>query len=450
MTPGKDNDDIDDAEDDDFAVYVHNQKRLDPKGELPPQDWMETDGAKAVMGALMADGGDARFVGGCVRDAVIKRPVSDVDIATPLKPDQVLRRLRAHGVKAIETGIEHGTVTAMADGKPYEITTLREDVKTDGRHAVVAFTEDWARDAARRDFTFNALSCTVNRQLYDPFDGLLDLAEGRVRFIGAARKRIEEDYLRILRFFRFHATHGRPPPDRRAIAVCRQYARKLTTLPAERIWSEISKTLPTDGAADVIGLMRAERILEPILPEAKAIGRLRLIVWLETRALPPDVLSADTIRRFGALLDGDEKTARDVAARLRLSGAETNRLAAMKAPEPLIRSDLESPARDRLLYRLDTERFIDHLLLNWADERVGDSSRCRAQTAGWTELLAWARETEPKVFPLKGRDMLKLGLDPGPKVGELLKRLEKEWLDGGLNDDRRPLLVRAETLVKNF
>lgn len=436
-----------DADSDDLVVYRHNQQRLKPTGELPPQDWMNQPGVKAVMGALLDNGGDARFVGGCVRDAILKRPVRDIDIATPLTPDQVVARLTQAGIRVVETGLAHGTVTAIIDHQGIEITTLRRDVETNGRHALVAYSESWVEDAGRRDFTINALSCSIDRQIYDPFDGLLDLADGRVRFIGAARNRIQEDYLRILRFFRFYATLGRPPIDRRALAACRQFAANLQGLSAERVQSELFKILDSDRAADVLDIMRAEKILDPILPEAKAIGRLRLLGWLETRALAPGTLAADPIRRLAAVLEGDEAMALGVAHRLRLSNTDAARLGRLKRPCPEITSTLGSADRNIQLYQLGRDDFVDHLLLNWAEERAGDSTRCAAQSVGWTSLLYWAQETEPATFPIKGKDLLALGLQPGPEIGKMLRELQSWWLDQNLSPNAQALLDRAKSRI---
>ncbi len=244
---------------------------------------------KAVLNALMADGTEVRFVGGCVRDAILKRPVEDVDIATPDRPETVMALLEAADIKVFPTGISHGTVTAVMGEYHYEITTLRIDEETYGRHAKVAFTDDWIADAARRDFTINTLSCTPDGNVYDPFEAIDDLAHGVVKFVGNARERIEEDYLRLLRFFRFYAAYGKPPPDVKALDACRLYASKLNTLSAERIWSELRRILIGPNPEDVITLLRSERILEHLLPEAGSVGPLRMLAWLETTAIKVDI-----------------------------------------------------------------------------------------------------------------------------------------------------------------
>ena len=235
------------------------------------------DGAGDLRGLQGAyrEGADVRFVGGCVRDAVLKRPVKDIDIATPDPPGTVIALLSAAGIRAIPTGIAHGTVTALVGEEKFEITTLRLDLATDGRHARVAYTDNWIADAARRDFTFNALSMTPAGAIFDPFDGLADLGAGVVRFVGVPRQRIEEDHLRLLRFFRMYATYGAPPPDAEALAACRQGAPAIAKLSGERVRDEVFRILLAPNAADTVLLMRDEHVLEHIIPYDTAIGRLR-------------------------------------------------------------------------------------------------------------------------------------------------------------------------------
>ena len=210
-----------------------------PVARLTPQDWMQSPAVEAVIAALEAGGGEVRFVGGCVRDMLAERPIKDIDLATPMAPETVMQKLEAAGLKVVPTGLKHGTVTAVSQGRPFEVTTLREDVETDGRHALVAFTDSWEADAARRDLTMNALSLSPAGDLYDPFGGREDLAAGRVRFVGAARIRIAEDYLRLLRFFRFHAYYGRGEPDPEGLAAAEALAPGLTRLSAERVRDEL-------------------------------------------------------------------------------------------------------------------------------------------------------------------------------------------------------------------
>jgi poly(A) polymerase len=400
---------------------------------------------KAVLAALTAAGQEVRFVGGCVRDAVAKRPVEDVDLATADSPETVMELLQAAGIKVVPTGLAHGTVTAVVGGRTFEITTLRVDVETFGRRARVAFTGDWVADAKRRDFTINALSCTPGGRVYDPFDGLSDLAHGRIRFVGRARERIEEDVLRLLRFFRFYATYGRPPPDKDALAACRALAHRLPELSGERVREELFRILLAPDPAGAMLLMRGERVLPHALPEAGDVGVLRAISWLAARALPADTVAPDPIRRLAALLDGDSETAERVADRLKLSNRERVRLVALMEPLAL-GPGADAAARERLLRRLGSGLFRDAVLLAWARELALAPHMPAERTQGWRDLLAAAGEA-PKLFPLKGRDALALGIAPGPRVGALLAAVEGWWEDGGCTADRQACLEKLRALA---
>jgi poly(A) polymerase len=332
---------------------------------LEPQPWMTQPETVAVMAALASAGGEARFVGGCVRDALLGRPVTDVDIATHEPPERVMNLLSRAGIKAVPTGIKHGTVTAVVGRKHFEITTLRRDVETYGRHARVEYTNDWAADAARRDFTMNALFCSIDGTVYDPFGGLADLQARRVRFVGDAEARIREDVLRLLRFFRFYAHYGAPPPDAEALAACRKLAPLLPTLSGERVCGETLKLLRAADPAGVIALMREEGVLLQILPEATNIARLRALVTVEGITPRDLVTRADPIRRLAALLDGKEASALAVAQRLRFSNVEREHLLGL-ANGPTISPDLPLPVQHTLIYRLGPERFRDRALIAWA------------------------------------------------------------------------------------
>src|SRR5215468_4177027 len=272
---------------------------MQPSERLDPQPWMIAAETVAVMAALAAAGGEARFVGGCVRDALLGRKVSDIDIATHEPPERVMNLLSRAGIKAIPTGIKHGTVTAVVGVRHFEITTLRRDVETYGRHARVEYTDDWAADAARRDFTMNALFCSADGTIYDPFGGLADLRAQRVRFVGDPAERIREDVLRLLRFFRFHAHYGKPPPDPPALAACRDLAHLLPTLSGERVCAETLKLLSAPQPADVVDLMRESGVLAHFLPEATGIDRMRALVAAEAVAPRDLVPRPDPLRRLG-------------------------------------------------------------------------------------------------------------------------------------------------------
>jgi poly(A) polymerase len=412
---------------------------------LDPQPWMIAPETATVMAALAAAGGEARFVGGCVRDALLGRPVSDIDIATHEPPERVMNLLKRARIKAVPTGIKHGTVTAVVAHKHFEITTLRRDVETYGRRAKVEYTNDWAADAARRDFTMNAIFCAPDGALYDPFGGLADLRARRVRFVGEAEARIREDVLRLLRFFRFQAHYGASPPDAAALSACRKLAFLLPTLSGERVAGETLKLLRAPDPAGVIELMRDDGVLTHYLPEAANIGRLRALVTLEGAAPRELVTRADPIRRLAALLDGSIESAAAVAGRLRFSNVERDRLVGL-ADGGALTPDLAAPARHRLIYRLGGARFRDRVLIAWAGEIGRGAPGDRRAGDDWLELLRAGAWEAPR-FPLKGRDAVKLGVAPGPDVGRLIEQVEEWWIADDFRADRTACLEKLKELA---
>lgn len=372
--------------------------RIDP---LP--GFLADAGLHAVLAALPR----ARMVGGCVRDARLGRPVADVDLATPDAPEAVMAALRAAGLKAVPTGLAHGTVTAVAMHRGFEVTTLRHDRATDGRHAVVEFTEDWRADAARRDFTINAMSMTADGAVFDYFGGLADLAAGRVRFVGDAATRIAEDYLRVLRFFRFHARYGRGAPDAAAVEAIRAGVPGLARLSAERVWSELKRILAGPDPAGTVALMRECGVLAAVLPEAGEATRLAQVVAVGA--------PADPVLRLAALINGDGAAA---AARLKLSGAEATHLVALRAATAPP-DDADDDALRRAL--ADTPKPV-LVGATWLALR---SDVLRARLAAMPV----------PVFPLAGRDLAAAGVPAGPAMGALLRDLRGWWLDGGCRAD---------------
>jgi poly(A) polymerase len=413
-------------------------------GRLDPQPWMTAPETRAVIAALTADGAEVRFVGGCVRDAVIGRPVSDIDIATHDAPERVMALLAKAGITAVPTGLQHGTVTAVTGKAHFEITTLRRDVETFGRRAAVAFTNDWTEDAARRDLTINALFCAPDGRLFDPFGGVADLRARRVRFVGDAETRIREDVLRLLRFFRFYAHYGAPPPDAEALAATRALAPLLPTLSGERVRAETLKLLLAPDPASVVTLMRDQNVLAHFLPEGSNLARLAALVTVEGIAPAQAVPQADAIRRLAALVDGGAPAARAVAQRLRLSNDERDRLVALcGGPWPMV--DLDRAARRRLLYELGRDRFRDAALIAWAGAVAQAPAVERRESEDWRDLLAVAA-ADPPSFPLRGRDALALGLAPGPEIGRLIAAVERWWIDGDFRADRAACLARLAEL----
>lgn len=418
-----------------------------PVGQLSPQPWLSDPATRQVIEALTADGSEARFVGGCVRDGLLNRPVRDIDIATPNPPETVMALLDSRGIKTVPTGLAHGTVTALCGGRSFEITTLRRDEMTDGRHAQVAFTKSWREDAARRDFTINTLSSDLDGRVWDPFDGLADLGGRRVRFVGDPETRIGEDVLRILRFFRFNAHYGLGAPDHPGMVACRKLAARLTELSAERIAAELLKLLAAPDPTPVVTVMRAEGIFAPILPELEFPDRLKVLVWLESRALIRPHIGPDPLRRLACLLPPDGHAARSVGHRLHLSNDQTDRLCAIVEGWPSVSAGMEFKMARRMLHRTGADLFRDQVLVAWSEDRRVNDLSSSALTAHWTGLLDLADGWRPLLFPLRGQDALDLGLTPGPAIGTLLSQVEAWWEDQDYRPDHAACLTRLKDLL---
>lgn len=405
--------------------------KLDPKRN----SWITDAKTRAVMDAL---GPEARFVGGAVRNALIDREVSDIDIATPLLPDEVTKRLSAAGLGAVPTGVEHGTVTAISSGKPFEVTTLRRDVETDGRRAVVAFTTDWREDALRRDFTMNALYATADGEVIDFVGGVDDLKAGRVRFVGDATTRIREDYLRILRLFRFHAWYGREEIDPLALRAAAAEKAGLAQLSGERVQKELLKLIAAENPAPVLRTMAAAGILAELLPGPLSIGRLEKLAAIDAEAF----FTPDPLLRLAALLPDDWAIAIDVATKLRLSNAQTLRLEDIAGAKEKIVPYLSVREVRKLLYRIGIGPFKDRVFLKWADD-AKDSNAVQ-----WRMLLAVADAWERPRFPLSGRDVMLAGVPEGPLVGKILAEVEDWWVDADFIEDEFSLAERLKAVVQ--
>ena len=373
--------------------------------KLDAKKWRRRQGMAKLLDAVGAKEGETRYVGGAVRDDLLGLPVNDVDLATRLRPDEVVERLQAAGLKAVPTGFEHGTVTAVSDGHPYEITTLRRDVETFGRHATVAFTDDWKEDAARRDFTINALMADpVTGEVFDYFGGVSDLQQRHVRFIGDPFERIAEDHLRILRFFRFHARFGRAGPDSAALDACTARANDLMALSRERIADELLKLLGVNDPVPAMKIMLEHAILKPVLPEIAETSwqQLRSLVDAETAA----DIAADPLRRLSALLPRDPRLAGAVATRLKLSNRARKRIGCAAETEL---SDVRAIA-----YREGSQCAVDRLLL-------------AGQAREASEIAAW----KPPRLPIGGGALIKRGLVEGPVVSSTLRTIEERWIAAG-------------------
>ncbi len=385
----------------------------------------------AVMAAL----GEARFVGGAVRNALLGTPVVDIDIAVPIAPEAAMARLKAAGLKVVETGLEHGTVTAIVGRHAFEVTSLRKDVETDGRHAVVAFTDDWAEDAARRDFTINALYASAAGEVFDYATGVEDLIAGRVRFMGDARTRIAEDYLRILRLFRFHAWYGKGDLDTEALRAAAEAKDNLKSLSAERIAKELLRLLEVGNPAPVLRVMAATGILSVLLPGALQLPRLDRLTEIEAENLAP----RDGVLRLAALLPDDEKGAHEVAEALKLSNTDRSRLEQALGGEALGRQ-ISVPEARRLLYRMGPGRFRDKILLQWAGAAGG-------QSGAWRMLLEMAENWQRPRFALTGRDVMAAGVPQGPEVGRVLGAVENWWIEGDFAADEAACRDRLQMVI---
>ena len=401
--------------------------RLDPAAHA----WLRDPAVTRVMTALNAGEDAARFVGGCVRNALMDRPVEDIDIATAHPPETAAARLEEAGLKVVPTGIDHGTITAVADGRPFEITTLRKDVETFGRRAVVAFTHDWAEDAARRDFRLNAIYCRPDGTLFDPFNGAADAQAGRIVFIGAPRERIAEDHLRILRFYRFIAWYGRGV-DREGHAACAEMAETLNALSVERVWKELKRLLAAPDPAEALAAMQEGHVLDALIP-ARLDFRLLLSLINRDRG---ESRAPDPLLRMTALAGGDEAAMTALCEHMKASKAEAKTVRALCAAHAdAVEPDAGRTALSRAVYAHGAQAVCGALRLAEA------AGRGEADAA-----LAFVGGLEPPVFPLKGRDLIAAGFARGPELGALLERLERAWVDSGFTLDRQALLDLAREL----
>ena len=415
----------------------HDTSCAETPRSLHDAAWLKRPETRAVFAALSGDGIETRAVGGAVRDALLGLAVPEIDFATTAPPETVMALAREAGLKAIPTGIAHGTVTVVADGVSFEVTTLRRDVETFGRHATVAFTQDWAEDARRRDFTLNALYADADGVLYDPLGGYEDVMAGRVCFIGDAEARIKEDYLRILRFFRFNATYGKGALDAAGLSACVKQRAGLAQLSAERVAAELKRLLMAPRAFAAIEALFDYGLLSDILGSAPRLDRLARLIAIETaRARAPSA-----VLRLAALAMFVAEDAPRLAARFKLSNAEQAVLA-LGADETFEGALPEEAAAKRLLYRLGPDDYASHVLLTWAGRGASvDDSK-------WRRALSLPERWQVPVFPLRGPDIMALGDLKGPEIGEMLRRLEQLWIDSGFAEDRDRLLERAKTLAR--
>jgi tRNA nucleotidyltransferase/poly(A) polymerase len=399
--------------------------------------WLNDGGLPRLLAVLDRDGEEARAVGGAVRNALLGLPVHEIDVATTAVPDEVARRAIAAGFKAVPTGIAHGTVTVVVDSVPFEVTTLRQDVETYGRHAKVAFGRDWKADAERRDLTVNALSVSRDGTVHDYVGGLADLARRKVRFIGLPEKRIEEDYLRILRFFRFHAAYGEGALDPEGLHACIAARGGLEQLSRERVRMEMVKLLVAPRAAPVLEAMTDAGLLGVLLTAVPNVVHFSAMAAIEMALGMP----ASATRRLGALAVLVVEDAERLAGRLRLSNAEQAQLLSMAQAWRRIR-----PAGDRLakpwLYRLGPAQFVDRVLLAW--------SRCgaRPDDPEWRGLASLPQRWTAPQFPIKAADLMARGVERGPKLGAALEMAENAWIAAGFPSAKSELDAIAEAAAR--
>ncbi|MDR3450753.1 MAG: CCA tRNA nucleotidyltransferase [Alphaproteobacteria bacterium] len=400
------------------------------KLDAEQQTQILTPAVRRIMDVAREAGGEARVVGGAVRDVIRGGKIGDIDLASTLPPQRMMEILPAQGIKIVPTGLAHGTVTAVVDHVGYEITTLRHDVETDGRRAQVEFTDDWQSDAARRDFTMNALYADADGTLYDYFGGAEDARTGHVRFIGDAEARIREDVLRILRFFRFYAWFGKGDPDDAALSACRALANLTPTLSAERVAKEILKLLAAENPVAAWRLMMDSGVAAQGAGEAVDIARLSALIEREQKY----AARLDGLARLASLLPENAATAEKIAARLKLSNRDGDRLAALAILPEQLRKNAGAQGLRRILYAHGAENVQAALFLNEGD--IG---------AALTVIEAW----ENPLFPIKGEDIVASGIPAGPRIGEILRAVEEWWIAGDFRSSRAACLAHAAQYGKN-
>ncbi|MET3661039.1 CCA tRNA nucleotidyltransferase [Aquamicrobium ahrensii] len=410
-------------------------------------DWLADENLQLLLSVLSADGELARIAGGAVRNALLGQPVADVDIATTNPPAETMRRAKEAGFKPVPTGVDHGTITVVAGGRPFEVTTLRADVETDGRHARVAFGRDWKADAERRDFTINALYAEADGAVIDLVGGLADIEARRLRFIGDPEARIREDYLRILRFFRFFAWYGDGRPDGEGLKACARLKEGLDHLSAERVWAELKKLLSAPDPSRALLWMRQAGVLSRILPESEkwGIDGIHALVRAEADLGWP----VDPMLRLETMLPPDPSRMKDLAKRMRMSRAEADRLVQW-ALAANVKADTAEGALARQLYAGDAQAVVDRLrlALSSARARAVEDDKALAEAGGYSRQLGFARKWTRPEFPLNGADLKALGLAPGPQLGLVLKRLEQDWIGSGFAIGRDALLERAADEIR--
>lgn len=405
------------------------------------QNWFQDERFQNVFALLNADGGEARVAGGAVRNSLMGHDVADVDIATTLLPSDVIERAEAEGMKAIPTGIDHGTVTLVNKAATFEVTTLREDIETNGRHAEVRFGTDWQKDANRRDLTINGLYADFDGNVIDLVGGLDDIKSANVRFIGDAEQRIKEDYLRVLRFFRFFAQYGKGRPDAEGLKASARAVSNLSQLSAERIWKEMRLLFGASDPSRALLWMRTTGVLTAIFPETEKWGIDSIGPLIETRTVLG--WDRDPLLVLEAIIPPDGDRISEMAKRLKMSGKERDRLKNW-AKTPKIAHELAETALDRQIYRGSLSGIKDVLRLSLisARSRAEADDAAMIESAGFSKLLARAVNWSEPEFPLSGKDLIAHGINVGKDMGIKLKELEELWIESNFNLSRSDLLEK--------
>lgn len=406
--------------------------------DLNPQQfpWMQTASINSLFDALPQ--GSLRFVGGCVRNALWGEPVGDIDLACKLEPDAVVKALKAANIRYVPTGLAHGTVTAVIEGRPFEITSLRRDVDTDGRRSTVAYTTDWAEDAQRRDLTMNALYADQSGRIFDPTgQGLADLKARKFRFVGDADMRVQEDYLRILRFFRFLAVYGgQEKVDAASLKACREHQSGLRQLSVERIWMELKKLLSAKNPVRTCHIMLTNGVLEIVLPEANNVDGLEALVRLEGR----EGIKPDPLLRIMAMSAREPLQMALLTKRLKMSKVEATRLRSWADDDAQLSTDMPERQRLAAIYKSGKQVILDRARLRAAGDRDA------IQSSRWMVLADLALGWQPPVFPVSGKDLAKAGVPKGPDMGKTLKALEALWIRSGFSSEKPQLLAALKLM----
>lgn len=415
------------------ALDIYNQS------DLLKQSWIQKSATQEVIKCFKKANIPFRFVGGCVRDSLLKKPIKDIDLCTPAEPSTIIKLFRDNNFGVYETGLAHGTVTVFIEHQPYEITTLRYDKKTDGRHATVEFTNNWRADAARRDFTFNALSLDTEGKIYDYFQGYPDLIKGVVRFIGNPLDRILEDHLRILRLFRFQAYYGKQPIPDTVLTLVKKHAKLVAVLSGERIREEFFKIILTPSATSILKHLVDTEVIQQFIPAAIIFEKMQALVSLEQHDSLQEHITGNPIRRLAILFDNiDINSLNQLGQRLKLSNQQKRELKEYLNYPQTIGYDTFSIRQ--LLYDFGAERLVNFFLLQCAS----DISRQRANTVEAIKRIKALYDINSRwvkpVFPINGNDLIKHGIPHGPEIGVLLNKIHNWWRKNDFNPNYQSCL----------